>query len=240
MNINANILGSKRGLPYPATLNHILYFDADHGVVAPNDLVEKWKDPNGELAATESDDAEKPTKLADSIEFNGSSMKVADNGYGLFDLQEYTLAMYIYIPQTVSDFICFWSYDDESTGGSNYSQHLRMTNDGSELRYLVDDGSVYEISAFLSNNDYNLGDWNFIVIRWKQGHRCSLRINNVEADAKGVGPEILYGDNEVRIGNSPNMTTFNDGVYKAYMYGFYPYRIDDLTETKIYNYVKKK
>ena len=144
-----------------------------------------------------------------ALELNGSSqyVKVADDGYGIFDKQSFSVCAWVYIA-TMKDGVIF-SYDNTNHIAPYYAIQLRIKVESIILFGFNISGSYKYV---LTGADLSTSKWHHIVATFTSGSQ-KVYIDNVE---KGSGTEsgtITFYHREARIGDSPNF----DGVFSGYI-----------------------
>jgi len=122
---------------------------------------------------------------------------VKADGFGTFNLQEYTIAHWVK-PLVDLNYVILWSYDYTSHAAPFYKQAQQIRIGGECQAYFESSG--FSIKVVTGTGLYN--KWNHFVTTYKAGEQ-KLYLNGVEIGSNTfAGPVGIYQNQEVWIGKS--------------------------------------
>ena len=145
-----------------------------------------------------------------SWEFDGTDdyMQIMSNGFGTFNLQEYSLDMWFNV-DVVNNYNVLFSYDNVSHSNPYYAIHIRVNSNGSILFAFNNQGSSWAgISA--PAGTVIAGNWYNICVTRKSG-RQQIFINGEFITQASHTYSTTYYNQEVWVGRSNFGSGYTNG-----------------------------
>jgi len=142
------------------------------------------------------------------IQFDGSNdyINLSSNGYGTFNLQTYTISVWVKPLTLVQKVI--WSYDYINHHSPYYACHLRIEPNGA-VSYSWNNGTVaVDLSA---TSCLSINNWHNIVVSYKSGEQ-KIYVNGKLINSSAIVNTVTYYNQQVWIGGSPNWSGYINAV----------------------------
>jgi len=185
---------------------------ADGATATNSDVLDTWGSANnGTIPASPAIPTVKTGSNCVSgscLSFDGSNdyVNLSSNGYGTFNLQTYTISLWVK-PLSLAQKV-IWSYDYINHTNPYYACHLRIEPNGS-ISYSFNNGTAsVDLSAV---SCLSINNWHNIVVSYKSGEQ-KIYVNGKLITSAAVVNTVTYYNQQVWIGGSPNWAGYINAI----------------------------